>query len=130
MSRHPLFCTLLLGACAAAFADTVVVPNAQATAAGNSPQKLGSSAFRFQEVIGGGQFPGPITIVALRVRSAPGTGAASQTLPSFKVTLSTTQAFPNNVNGRALPSTTYSANVGPDATVVYNSALTISSPGC
>src|SRR5207344_3011150 len=30
----------------------------------------------------------------------------------------------------ALPSATYANNVGPDATTVYNSALSLSSPGC
>jgi uncharacterized protein (TIGR03437 family) len=118
---------------AVAFADSVVVPNAQATAAGNTPFKIGASASRIQEVIGGGQlsqFTGPVTITALRVRSFPGSGPVNFTLPSYMVTMSTTQAYANTNNGHVLPSATFSDNVGPDATVVYNSALAASSPGC
>jgi hypothetical protein len=37
---------------------------------------------------------------------------------------STTQVFPNTKNGHTLPSLTYASNVGPDATVVYNAAIT------
>jgi hypothetical protein len=49
---------------------------------------------------------------------------------SYKITLSTTQAYPNTKNGHTLPSTTYANNVGPDATTVYNAALSGASPGC
>src|SRR5579863_3047862 len=117
----------------AGFADSVVVPNAQATTAGNTPLKIGAKASRTQEVVGSGQFSqftGPVTITALRVRSFPGAGPVNFTLASYMVTMSTTQAYPNTNNGHTLPSTTYANNVGPDATVVYNSSFTASSPGC
>jgi len=121
---------LIVAFCATAFGDTLVVPVAQATTAGNMPIHLGTAAVRVQEVIGSGQFAGPITIHALRFRSAPGTGSVSSTTNSFKLTLSTTQAYPNTNNGHTLPSLTFANNVGPDATVVYNGPGTVSSPGC
>src|SRR5437016_14637967 len=98
--------------------------------AGNVAIPVGSKASRFQQVIGGGQFPGPIVITGLRVRSAPGTGPVSLNIASYKITLSTTQAYPNTNNGHTLPSLTYASNVGPDATTVSNAAATGSSPGC
>jgi len=124
---------LFAAAGAVAFADSVVVPNAQATAPGNTPFKIGKNASRIQEVVGSGQFSqftGPVIITALRVRSFPGSGPVNFTLASYMVTLSTTQAYPNTNNGHTLPSTTYASNVGPDATVVYNSTYTANSPGC
>jgi hypothetical protein len=121
---------LFAAACAAAFGDTVVVPDAQAGAAGNAMAPLVAQPSRIQETVGGGQFLGPITIIALRVRAFPGAGRVNLTDPSVQVTLSTTQAYPNTNNGHTLPSTTYAANVGPDATVVYNAALSLSSAGC
>src|ERR1700746_3199119 len=86
---------LLAAACTAGFADTLVLPNAQATAAGNQPVHLGSKTTRIQEVIGGGQFAqfnGPITITGIHFRSAPGTGPVNVNTNSYKITLSTTQA--------------------------------------
>jgi len=121
---------LLVAGCAAVYGDTVVVPSSQATAPGNVPIHLGSKANRIQQVIGSGQFPGAIVITGMRVRSAPGTGPVSFNNASYKITLSTTQAYPNTHNGHALPSLTYANNVGPDATVVYNAAVSGSSPGC
>jgi hypothetical protein len=121
---------LLVAACAVAFGDTLVVPNAQATAPGNVALPVGSKANRLQEVIGGGQFLGPIVITGIRVRSAPGAGPVSLNYASYKITLSTTQAYPNTNNSHTLPSVTYANNVGPDATVVYNAAISGSSPGC
>src|SRR4026207_1169464 len=116
--RHLRNAALLAAACSAAWGDTIVVPNAQASAPGNMPLLLGSAPVRIQEIIGSGQFPGPITITALRARSAPGTGPVNQTGGSVKVTVSTTQAYPNTAYNHALPSTTYGNNVGPDATIV------------
>jgi hypothetical protein len=121
---------LFVAACTAAFGDTLVVPNSQATAPGNVGLPVGSKANRLQEVVGGGQFPGPIVITGIRVRSAPGTGPVSLNYASYKITLSTTQAYPNTNNSHTLPSVTYANNVGPDATVVYNAAISGSSPGC
>jgi hypothetical protein len=121
---------LLVAGCTAVFGQPVVVPNAQATAPGNVPINVGSKANRIQQIIGSGQFLGPIVITGIRVRSAPGTGPVSFNNPSYKITLSTTQAYPNTNNGHNLPSATYANNVGPDATVVYNAAVSGSSPGC
>jgi hypothetical protein len=121
---------LLVAGCTAVFGQPVVVPNTQATAPGNVALPVGSKANRLQQIIGSGQFLGPIVITGIRVRSAPGTGPVSFNNPSYKITLSTTQAYPNTNNGHTLPSTTYANNVGPDATVVYNAAMSGSSPGC
>ncbi len=127
-----LFRTVLLfaAACAAAFGDTVVVPAAQATASGTTPLPFSTNPIRFQEIIGSGQFPGPITIIGLGVRAFPGGGGVNFTYPSWQVTLSTTQAYPNTANGHTLPSVTYSNNLGPDATVVFNGPISGSSHGC
>ncbi|HLG96401.1 MAG TPA: IPT/TIG domain-containing protein [Bryobacteraceae bacterium] len=119
--------------CAVSFADPFVVPTNLATAAGNLAVALKQKASRFQEVIGTGQFSqftGPITITGIRIRSAPGTGPVNFISPSFKMTLSTTQAFPNTLGNHSLPSSTYADNVGPDATIVYNGPISASSPGC
>lgn len=125
---------LLLAAYAATFADTIVVPVPQATASGDASTGFGHHGEHYQEIIGSGQFGAidilPIQIVALRLRSWPGGGAVNFTFPSLQLTLSTTQAFPNTNGGHKLPSTTFANNLGPDATVVYNSAFSASSPGC
>jgi hypothetical protein len=121
---------LLIAACAAAFGDTLVVPNLQANASGNLPIAVGATAARFQEIIGSGQFTVPIVITGIRLRSAAGAGPVSFQNASYKITLSTTQAYPNTNNGHTLPSATYGNNVGPDATTVYNAAVSGSSPGC
>ena len=107
---------LLLPAFAASFGDTFVVPNNQATAPGNLAISVGAKASRFQEIVGSGQFTQPIVISGIRTRSALGLGRVSFNYSSLKITLSTTQAYPNTNNGHALPSTTYANNVGPDAT--------------
>src|SRR5438128_1915821 len=123
---------LLVAACATAFGDTLVVPNSQATTPGNMPIRLGSggNGLRLQEIVGSGQFNGPIMITGVRLRSGVGTGPISFNQPFIKITLSTTQAYPNTNNGHALPSLIYANNVGPDATTVYNAGLSRSSPGC
>ena len=108
---------LFVAACAAAFGDTLVVPNSQATAPGNVAIPVGSKVNRLQQVVGSGPFLGPIVITGIRVRSAPGTGPVSLNYASYKIMLSTTQAYPNTNNGHALPSVTYANNVGPDSTV-------------
>lgn len=116
--------------CTAAFGDTLVVPNAQTSAPGNAALTLNSAPFRFQEVVGAGQFTAPILINAIRLRAAPGTGAVNANYSSYKVTLSTTQAYPNTANGHTLISTTYANNTGSDAAVVYNGSLSLVSAGC
>ena len=129
-SRYLRTVLLFVAACAAAFGNTLVVPALQATTAGNMPIHLGTGAVRIQEVIGSGQFTGAITIIALRVRAAPGTGSLTSASGPLKVTLSTTQAYPNTSGGHTLPSIIYANNVGPDATVVYDATAGLSSPGC
>src|SRR6266700_4553633 len=122
-----------VAACAAAFGDTVVVPGAQTNAPGNLPIPVGASPSRLQEIIGSGNFgafSGPLVITGLRFRAAAGTGPVSFQYASAKITLSTTKAYPNTLNGHTLPSSTYVNNVGPDATTVFNAALSGSSPGC
>jgi uncharacterized protein (TIGR03437 family) len=116
--------------CATAFANTVVVPDAQATAAGNMPIAPAATALRIQQTVGGGQFTAPITIVAIRVRASTGTGKFSFDSALWRITLSTTQAYANTKNGHFLPSATYANNVGPDATVVYDGPVSLSSSGC
>jgi hypothetical protein len=106
------------------------VPNDQATAPGNLALSVGANASRLQEIVGGGQFTQPIVISGIRTRSAPGSGRVSFNYTSLKITLSTTQAYPNTNNGHTLPSTTYANNVGPDATTVYNGPYSASFPGC
>jgi len=130
MSKGLTNTLFLLACCSPAFADLLVVPNVQATAAGNQPIALGSNTTRTQQVIGGGQFPGPVIITGLRFRSATGTGPVNATYSSYKVILSTTTAFPNTIHGHTLPSTTFATNVGPDATTVFDGPVTASSPGC
>ena len=120
---------LLASACATALGDTLVIPNNRADTAGNMPVPFGG-ATRFQEIVGGGQFPGPIVITGIRFRSAVGKGPVSFNSPSMKITLSTTHAHPNTANGHALPSLTYADNVGPDAKTVFDGAVAGSSPGC
>ena len=121
---------LSAAACAAAIGDILVVPNPQANAAGNIPLQIKGNPSRIQEVVGSGQFTQPITINALRVRAFPGSGQVHATFSSLKITMSTTQAYPNTNGTHTLPSSTFANNVGPDATVVYNSALSFTSPGC
>ena len=65
---------LFVAACAAAFGDTLVVPNLQANAPGNQAIPVAATAARFQEIIGGGQFSAPILITGIRFRSAVAAG--------------------------------------------------------
>jgi uncharacterized protein (TIGR03437 family) len=118
----------LFAASLTAFGGTYVVPNINTP--GNLPIKVGSKASHLQEVVGSGQFLGPLVITGLRLRSATGTGPVNFNYPSFQVTLSTTQVYPNTTNGHTLASTTYASNAGPDATVVFNGPAVVSSPGC
>ena len=122
-----------VAACAAAFGSTVVVPGTQTNTPGNLPIPVGATPSRLQEIIGSGNFgafSGPLVITGLRFRAAAGTGPVSFQYASTKITLSTTQAYPNTNNGHTLPSATYANNIGPDATTVFNGPLSGSSPGC
>jgi len=123
---------LFVAAHTAAFGQTLVVPGLETTVPGNVALPVGVQANRFQEVVGGGQFPGPTVINGIRFRAAAGTGPVSVNYASYKITLSTTQAYPRALNGltSTLPSLTFANNVGPDATTVYNAPILGSSPGC
>src|SRR2546421_3825358 len=103
---------LMVVACAAALGEILVVPNNQANTPGNMPLPLGNGAnpLRLQQIVGSGQFTVPIVITGVRLRSGVGTGPVSFSQPSVKLTLSTTQAYPNTNNGHALPSLTYASN--------------------
>src|SRR5579862_4050111 len=114
---------LFMAACTAAFGDTLVVPNNQATTAGNAPFSIGNAAAHIQEILGTGQFAeftSPIVITAMRVRAAAGTGPLSVQYANLKITLSTTQLYPNTTGNHTLLGATFANNVGPDAVVVYN----------
>ena len=115
-------------AAATAIGGTYPVP--YLTTPGNYPVPVGATAERLQEIIGSGQFNGPMVITGLRFRAAVGAGPVSLNYPSFQVTLSTTQAFPNTNNNHTLPSATFASNVGPDATKVFSGPVSASSPGC
>src|SRR5260370_19355808 len=82
----------------------------------------------FSRLSAAASFLGPIVITGIRVRSAPGTGPVSLNYASYKITLSTTQAYPNTNNGHTLPTVTYASNVGPAPTRAYNAAVSGSSP--
>ncbi len=132
--RHLRYLLFLSIAIPGAFADTIVVPNANATTVGNDPNgiTLPPSAIRQQLIIGSGQFNSvgaPMLIDGFYLRSAPGTGNVDFEL-NFQVTLSTTQAFPNTSSGHSLPSDTFNNNVGADATVVYNGVFDVDQTGC
>jgi len=120
----------VLAASAASFGGTYVVPTQNASVPGNQSLGLGSAPQRIQEIVGSGQFTAPLVITGLRFRAAPNTGPINFTYPSLKITVSTTQTYPNTNNGHTLPSTTYANNTGPDAVTVYNAALTGTSAGC
>jgi hypothetical protein len=81
-------CLLFIAACTVSLGSTLVVPTDQASAAGNAAPPLGAVANRFQEIVGGGQFPGPMLITGIRYRSAPGSGPVSVSYASYKITLS------------------------------------------
>ena len=117
-------------AAAPAAAGFVVVPGANTTAEGGLnnvyPYVIGGS-MRYQQVFNASEFAtlgGPQTITDIRYRvdgSFP--GAFSLTLPSIQIDLSTTAAAAGSL------STTFAANVGADATTVYDGSLTLSSAG-
>ncbi len=119
-----------------AFGSTLylVVPNAQTSTAGNGAGDISGIAdvdIRYQEIFGSGQFssvPGSMLIDQLAWRAAPGTGAVSATFTSLDLYLSTTPYFPNT-SGTVITDT-FATNIGPDNTLVYSGAVTLSSAGC
>jgi len=108
--------------------ETFIIPSELANTAGNEtggpfpcfpfPSFRGQAVFLATE-IGGGE------IISSVNRLEPfGSGFGPVTLPNITVTLSTTQAAPGAL------STTFADNIGPDATVVFQGDLTLTSPGC
>src|ERR1700728_3058802 len=118
--------TLFKGACLAvafgapAFGQTFVVPNANATVAGNSSFpafSTPSTSYEVQEVFAPGQFPsGPIYITGIAFRQAAGAGPINAQF-SMNIYLSTSPNHPNSTQGPLL-STTFASNVGPDNTLM------------
>ena len=117
------------------FGQILVVPNGNATAAGNGasgPLPSAPVALESQTVIDPGQFgsvKGPIYITGFALRAAPGTGPLNVTI-NGSVSLSTSPNYPSSAGGHTLLTTTLANNVGPDNTLVASGAVTISGPGC
>jgi len=120
--------------CAAVCAQTVVVPNGNATVTGNdtSGSLVGSLSARIQTVISPLQLPaGPIYITGFTYRPAPGTGALNFTITgNIYAAYSATAAFFPNGLGLPLISTTFASNVGADNTLVFSGTTGITGPGC
>jgi hypothetical protein len=114
-------------------ADTVVVPNAQTSAEGNSNNRfpfgispLGPPTQRYQQVYAASQFSpasGPLLITQILFRPDAISGAAfTATLPDIQINLSTTTPGPDGL------SATFASNVGANDTIVRSrGALTLSS---
>lgn len=114
-----------------AFGQSVVIPNANATVAGNAASGLPSTpvSAEFQTVYDPSQFSaGPIYITGFSFRAAPGTGPLNFTV-SGNAYLSTSPHSPNSTEGPLL-STTFANNVGPDNTLVFSGSFTMSGAGC
>lgn len=128
-----LLSALLLIASSASASSLVVPSSFTGTPGNHSTDISGTSDFRAQLVYGSGLFGAlggtPALISGFYMRVAPNTGAFEWDTP-LQITASTTQAYPNTNSGHTLPSTTFAANTGPDATVVFNSQLNITSAGC
>ncbi len=121
---------------AQAFGQTIIVPNANATVAGNGssgPLPSTPVAYESQIVVDPSQFApaggGLIYITGFSLRAAPGTGPLNLTL-SGSLTLSTSPNYPSTSGGHTLLSTTFANNVGPDKTLVAAGTVTINGPGC
>ncbi len=117
---------------APAFGQTFVVPNANATVAGNSSFPAFSTpaaSYEVQEVFAPGQFPsGPIYITGIAFRQAAGAGPINAQF-SLNIYLSTSPNHPNSNRGPLL-STTFASNVGPDNTLIGSPNGGGSGPEC
>lgn len=117
---------VLVVAGVAAQAQTVVVPAGLAAREGTGSSGILNAAAREQTVYAATNFPaGQIVIQQLMFRPnvsdyLPG-APFSATISNLQVTLSTTQKSPGGL------SATFSDNAGPDATVVVNGAVNLSS---
>jgi hypothetical protein len=116
----------------AGLGNNFVVPNTNANVEGNSNNRYpfdlggaGLTSLRYQQVYASSQFgavpPGGAFITALAFRVGAGWGAFAATLPNVQIDLSTTPKVPDGLD------TTFANNVGPDDTIVYSGALTLSS---
>src|SRR5215469_11150764 len=136
MKRAVIVAVVLFLAPTVALANTLVVPNAQATTTGNATVDLTSPAsFEYQEDFGAGQFlsvGGPLLITQISFRAAPGAGAINVDVSSFKIYLSTSPYFPNTFGSHTLITSNYVANEGADNTLVVSggAGTFFSSPGC
>jgi len=131
--KHSLRCILCAAAVlgAQAFGQTVVVPNSNATVAGNdsSGTLTGPFSARIDYDNGPSQFPsGQIYITGYTWRASPGTGALSVTLTG-NIYLSTSPNWPNS-NGHTLISTTFANNIGGNNQLVFSGTTTVSAVAC
>ena len=129
-TRLLLFSLLAIVVAPAAFADTVVIPNAQASVEGNEdnafPFGRGSvfsnNPYRYQQVYnasGFGEQAGPITIDEIRFRpDSNNSSATTMTVGSIQVSLSSTTAAADGLNN-----VDFDQNIGSDGTVVYSGGL-------
>lgn len=137
MRRCPLVCLLscaFLGAVAALAQTSLVIPNANATTAGNAVANGVSatpSSGEIRLVSDPSQFPaGPIYITGFAFRGAPGHGPFTLNF-SGSIYLSTSPNWPNSNNGHPLLSTTLANNIGPDNTLVLSgNNVTMNGSGC
>jgi len=112
---------------------SIVIPNANATTAGNGGGTLPATptSGEIQNLFDPSQFPsGPIYITGITFRAAPGQGAYGLTV-SGSVYASTSPNWPNSNNGHPLMSSTFASSVGPDNTLVLSgNNVTLSAPAC
>src|SRR5437879_5823909 len=101
----------------------VVVPGGYATVDGQGGSALLLEAVRIQDIYASGFFPpDPVTIRSIKMRPSTVYGSAfSATISHFKISMSTTPVSP------ASPSLTFSNNIGPDETVVFDGPIAVSS---
>jgi len=133
--RSYLSIALGLGLSLHSFADTLVVPSADATMAGGDTSGVipAPLTIEFQTLIDPSQFSsvkGPISITGFAFRAAPGTGPLNVSVRG-SIALSTSPNWPNSSGGHPLISTTFKNNFGTDTVfVVTRGDFTLTSPGC
>jgi len=126
-----LFCAL----CSVAFASIDVVPNVNASSAGNTSASTITApmSIEYQQLLGGGQLPAnPVVITGISFRAAPAEGPVAAMIGSFSLYLSSSPNYPNtNTPGKTLMSSTFANNVGPDRALVFSSTnVVLSDAGC
>jgi len=107
----------------------VIVPSALTNVEGNTNNgfpfnlaNFGLTSQRYQQVYSSSEFSGLFLITDIEFRPDAGGGAAfSSTLPSIQIDLSTTTAAVDGL------SSTFSANVGSNDTIVFSGPLSLSS---